>query len=125
MSMFDPREVDALARELMQIAGRGVVGVDREVRQTAREGMMLAKANARATARKHGKHYPRSITMDRLAVAKFEYGPDPALPQGDMSFEYGSRNQPPHLDLARSADQIEHRLPFRAQAAAEDAFRGW
>jgi hypothetical protein len=35
-----------------------------------------------------------------------EYGPDIARPQGGMSFEYGSRNQPPHLDLARSADLI-------------------
>jgi len=125
MSLFDTREVDELAREFVQIAGRGIRGVDHEVRATAREGMMLAKANARRTARKHGKHYPRAITMDRLAVAKFEYGPDAALPQGDMSFEFGSRNQPPHLDLAKSADVIDNRLPFRAQAAAEDAFRGW
>jgi hypothetical protein len=28
------------------------------------------------------------------------------MPQGGMSFEFGSRNQPPHLDLNRSADII-------------------
>ena len=34
------------------------------------------------------------------------YGPDSSLPQGGMSFEEGSRNQPPHNDLANSLDLI-------------------
>jgi hypothetical protein len=51
-------------------------------------------------------------------VIQGEYGPDIAHPQGGMSFEGGSRNQPPHNDLAKSADLIGpafqgevHRLP--------------
>jgi hypothetical protein len=27
------------------------------------------------------------------------------MPQGDMSFERGSRNQPPHHDIAQGADR--------------------
>lgn len=69
-----------------------------------RVGKGIARANAKRTAGKHGKHYPNSITSKMLADLVGEYGPDSAYPQGGMSFEYGSRNQPPHLDLARSAD---------------------
>lgn len=71
-----------------------------------REGRDQARTFARATARRHGKHYPRSITVDRTSPLSGEYGPDPSLKQGGMSFEGGSRNQPPHNDLARSADVI-------------------
>ena len=45
---------------------------------------------------------------------------DVAKPQGDMSFERGSRNQPPHLDLNRSADVIGPQLGQVADAMARE-----
>lgn len=87
----------------------------RVVKEGARVGGNVARDNARRTVGKHGKHYPSAITWDRSARAfvgfgggsiQAEYGPDPARRQGGMSFEFGSRNQPPHLDLAKSADLI-------------------
>ena len=66
------------------------------------------QANARKTARRHGKHYPRAITADQVPITDaiaWEIGPEARRRQGGMGpgFEYGSRNQPPHLDGARAA----------------------
>lgn len=84
------------------------------VRDGARAGNEIAKTSAKRTAGEHGKHYHRAFSSDvrrpffgfGAAVYSAEYGPDAAKRQGAMSFERGSRNQPPHLDLAKSADVI-------------------
>ncbi len=103
--------LDGLAKDMDRIAAtarKDMVGV---VRDGIRVGRDIARANAKKSAGRHGKHYPRSITSEMklygaLGLIAGEYGPDPALPQGGMSFESGSRNQKPHLDLARSADIV-------------------
>jgi hypothetical protein len=51
-----------------------------------------------------------------------EYGPDAAMPQGGMSFEFGSRNQKPHLDLAKSADVIGPALAQEVRGLADQWF---
>lgn len=67
------------------------------------------KSNATATAGSHGVHYPNAITSE-VRVSGFqvvaEVGPDSSRPQGGMGpgFEFGSRNQPPHLDGIRAID---------------------
>ena len=85
------------------------------VRESVSYGTKLARANAKRTAGKHGKWYPSSITADQrtgrgagfgVLLYSGEYGPDPARRQGGMSFENGSRNQPPHHDMAKSADVV-------------------
>lgn len=90
----------------------------KDMRDTVRDGIKVgntvAKDNARRSAGRHGKHYHRAFTAEMRSdfhgfgssVFSGEYGPDISKPQGGMSFERGSRNQPPHLDLARSADAI-------------------
>lgn len=106
--------IDDLADDLRKIpaqARKDMVGV---VKEGIRTGGMLARDNARQTSGTHGKHYPRSITWEMSGTVSFggvngiagEYGPDSAKPQGGMSFEGGSINQPPHNDLAKSADVI-------------------
>lgn len=70
------------------------------------------RENARATARRHGKHYPKSITASQTPIAdaiEWEVGPETRLRQGSMGrgFEYGSSNQPPHWDGARAAIGVE------------------
>lgn len=83
------------------------------------------KRLARDTAGAHGPHYPNAITDEVDAVGLSAIiGPESGLPQGGMSFEYGSRNQPPHLDGNRAADVELERFGRRAAAAAEDVFRG-
>lgn len=74
------------------------------VGEVARDGNKTAKRLAKRSAGRHGKHYPNAISVERHGALSYEYGPDAGMPQGGMSFEHGSRNQPPHLDLAKSAD---------------------
>lgn len=75
-----------------------------EVRDVARAGNRVGKSNARRSAGKHGKHYHKAFSAERRSALSWEWGPDSALPQGGMSFERGSRNQPPHHDIAKAAD---------------------
>jgi hypothetical protein len=99
-------QIDRLAEDQREIARTARSGMARIVRDNADFGRDLAKALARQSAGAHGKHYHRAITSEATGVLEAEYGPDSARPQGGMSFERGSRNQPPHNDLAQSADKI-------------------
>jgi hypothetical protein len=81
------------------------------VKEGIRVGNIVAKDFARESAGAHGKLYHRAFSAEMHRggaphVYSGEYGPNPALPQGGMSFEWGSRNQPPHQDLNKSADII-------------------
>lgn len=95
-----------LRRDCERITLKAPSELRKVVRDSLRDGERLARENARRTARSHGKHYPKSITSEMTGLLRGEYGPDSARPQGGMSFEYGSRNQKPHLDLNRSADEV-------------------
>jgi hypothetical protein len=82
------------------------------VKQHAQELLDQWQKNAKETARRHGKHYPKAITAEQMPVTNeilWEVGPERMRKQGGMGpgFEYGSRNQPPHLDGARAAIQQE------------------
>lgn len=120
-------DIDDLANDLAAIVRRAPRDMRAKVNEGARVGNSLAKEFA---SRQHSMnsrydvHYPRSFTWESRGVVSFggvngyaaEYGPDASRPQGGMSFEFGSRNQPPHLDLARSADII---APSFAQEVRE------
>lgn len=76
--------------------------------------------NATATSGEHGKHYPKSISSEtRLSLGILvETGPESGMPQGGMGpgFEFGSRNQPPHLDGLTAMGPAEERLEKAADA---------
>lgn len=95
-----------LAADLAKIAVEAKPAMAHAVQRNAYLGNGLAKGFAKKSAGKHGKHYPNAFSVERTGVLRWEYGPDSAMPQGGMSFEYGSRNQPPHMDLNKSADII-------------------
>lgn len=105
--------IDDLASDMAAIPPKARIEMRDTVRDGIRAGNTLARDNARRSAGAHGKHYPRAFTSEMHAglglfgnTISGEYGPDIARPQGGMSFEFGSRNQKPHLDLSRSADVI-------------------
>lgn len=107
-------DIDDLANDLASSARRGRAEMVKVVRSGIRTGNMVARDFAKQSSGAHGKHYPKAFSAEMhglrgafgVALISGEYGPDAAKPQGNMSFEGGSRNQRPHLDLARSADLI-------------------
>lgn len=93
------------------------------VEQHAKELRDQWQENARQTAGRHGRHYPSAITAEQLPLATeiaWEVGPERRRKQGNMSFEYGSRNQAPHLDGANAAIEQEPRF----LAAVDEIARG-
>lgn len=105
--------IDDLAKDLRQVAVRAPRDMRAVVREGAMVGNSVARDNARRTAGSHGKHYHKAFSWELSSYYGFgggsivgEYGPDASKPQGGMSFEGGSRNQPAHNDLAKSADLI-------------------
>lgn len=97
-------DIDDLANDLAAIPVEGARKFAKTVRKNAEQGNRLARSYAKESAGAHGKHYHRAFSAEAITPLSWEYGPDANKPQGGMSFERGSRNQPPHLDLARSAD---------------------
>lgn len=98
--------IGGLERDMRRIATTTKAKMAKVVRRNATQGNRLAKGIARRSAGAHGVHYPKAFTAEAITPLMWEYGPDASMLQGDMSFEYGSRNQPPHLDLEKSQDVI-------------------
>jgi hypothetical protein len=106
--------LDSLTDDMADVVKRAPRDMVKVVREGIRVGNQVAKDYAKQSAGAHGKHYHRAFSSEMHGVVGFggvfgysgEYGPDIAKPQGGMSFERGSRNQPPHNDLAKSADLI-------------------
>lgn len=81
------------------------------------------KGIASGTAGSHGKWYPASIDHEvRFTVGgnvEVEIGPNSAKKQGSMGrgFEFGSQNQPPHLDGVKAFEQNTENVVKAADAA--------
>lgn len=103
----DVSQIQRLSRDLY----RAGAGVQARVRAVVERGALNVKndwrANATATAGRHARLYPSSISYDVRhypggAIA--EIGPDKGRPQGPLGnlLEYGSSKNPPHMDGARA-----------------------
>lgn len=82
------------------------------------------RANAKATAGKHGKWYPSSIKAKPDGPLAVKVGPTPGMRQASMSFEFGSSNQPPHLDGQRALDATLPTLKAKVEALMVKALIG-
>lgn len=111
-----------LERDAKRIPVKAARGMAKAVRNNAKAGNRLAARNAKESAGSHGKHYHRAFTAEALSPLEWEYGPDASKPQGGMSFEYGSRNQAPHMDLNKSADVYGYQLRLDVMDLAKDLF---
>lgn len=128
----DHSGITNLASDLKQMTVRAPVELKKIVRKNTIEGNRLAKTYASQQHTMNSRydiHYPRSFTWEVASFYGFGggsivgiYGPDSGRPQGGMSFERGSRNQPPHLDLARSADVIAWTFGANVLHAADGLF---
>lgn len=117
--MIDASEVVAFASDLGEVGPRVAGAMFDVYRESAGDLRAEWRRNAKETAGEHGKLYPDSITFDMHVSSSIvaEIGPDPRLPQGGMSFEFGSRKQPAHLDGQRATDTEVPRLNRRVDAA--------
>ena len=113
--------VKHLAADLGRVPARAGVTIAAALAESAREGNSKAQEFARASSGKIGRHYPESFRATIAGLLAWEYGPDASMPQGGMSFEHGSRKQPPHLDLAKSADLIVPTFQRRVSEAINEA----
>ena len=121
--------VGDLAADLRHIATTCHDDMVDVVKDGIRVGNEVAKDYARESSGRVARKYPGtfSAAMNRgyrgkdVSVIEGEYGPR-AAGQGELAsvLEGGSRNNPPHNDLAKSADLIGpafqgevHRLPDR------------
>lgn len=111
MSIFDDGADDfRQAAAALTAVSAGAVPALRATMAVAGEAFAKQWAdNARETSGEHGKHYPNSITSNlalTFATVSVDVGPDRSKPQGGMGkgFEFGSKNQPPHLDGVRAMD---------------------
>ena len=111
-------EILALAADLSSV-GPKMVRPMRKVFDDMGQRVADEWANiARTTAGVHGKHYPASIDHDFVGLGiEVEVGPNKAKKQGSMGrgFEFGSVNQPPHLDGIKASEKV---APLFERAAA-------
>lgn len=128
--MADSFEIDG--SDLVRLAdefGQAAIEVDRAAyaatKEAAQDLLKKWQKNARKTARKHGKHYPRAITAEQMPAtgeAWWQVGPESHRKQGDMSFEFGSVNQPPHLDMSSVVPDVEAAMFEALDKAVRDLF---
>lgn len=115
-------------RELYQVATafqRNIPEAERGMTAVVTRGALNVKndwrANAAATAGRHGRLYPYSISYDVTPIpggAQAEIGPDKSRPQGALGnlLEYGSVHNRPHNDGGRAL--LAEAPRFAAQVAA-------
>ena len=95
------------------------------VRDTAREGNKIAKANAERTSGAHGVHFPKAFTASRLTLMSWQYGPEKERLQVNMNFEEGPGPQTtPHRQVAKSFDVIKPKFHQAADDLVDELFRG-
>lgn len=123
MSLFrgDASEIYRLAGDMAKVGPKAVPAL-RATMGAAGEAFAQAWSdNARETSGEHGKHYPNSIDSElvfNLGGVSVDVGPNASKPQGSMGrgFEFGSRNQPPHLDGLRALDGMQKRVESMVDA---------
>lgn len=115
-----------IAADFGRIAAEAVAAVTAAVEEGGNEVRDLWREGAERTAGKHGKHYPKSIESTMrpgLAAIVAEVAPAEGMEQAGMSFEFGSRNQPPHLDGQHARDAAEPSVVRRIDAAITGAIQ--
>lgn len=110
----DASEVYALSADLSQVGAKAVPALRGVMGDVGEAFAKEWAANARETSGEHGKHYPDSIDSELVfdvTGVSVEAGPNSAKKQGSMGrgFEFGSENQPPHLDGLRALDGMQAR----------------
>jgi hypothetical protein len=121
----DASDFYRLSADLAQVGAKSVPALRGVMLEAGNSFRDEWKANATATAGEHGVHYPDSIEADlafSVTSIAVDVGPNPGKPQGGMSFEFGSSNQPPHLDGLRALDAVAPRVERIVESAIGHLF---
>lgn len=123
----DASEVYRMAADLAQVGAKSVPVMRVVMAEVGTAFALEWASNARETSGVHGKHYPESITSELafgITGISVDVGPDNSKKQGRMGrgFEFGSRNQPPHLDGLRALDGIQGKAERIVEAAVGRLF---
>jgi hypothetical protein len=123
------RQLDGLAAVFRFNAGRAQVQAVAVVSRGALNVKNGWRANATATAGRHARLYPSSISYDMRphpTGASAEIGPDKGRPQGPLGnlLEFGSVNNPPHMDGARALAAEAPAFTLHVAAIAAQLGRG-
>ncbi|WP_327378010.1 hypothetical protein OG393_31035 [Streptomyces sp. NBC_01216] len=121
------RQLDALAGVLRGNAVRAQAQVQAVVERGALNVKNGWRGNAWASAGRHARLYPSSISYDMRphpGGAAAEIGPDKSRPQGPLGnlLEFGSSKNPPHNDGGRAL--AAEAAAFTAHVAAIAAQMG-
>lgn len=116
-------EIRRLAADLSAAGPKMVAPMRKVWGEFGERGAQEWAKNARATSGTHGKWYPDSIDSELTFSANLsvEIGPNSAKKQGSMGrgFEFGSVNQPPHLDGVKAMDKMTPLFEVAARAALD------
>lgn len=108
----DASEIYKLAADLSGVGAKSIPALRAGMAEAGKTVERAWRNNAIQTSGEHGKHYPDSIDSElvfNLSGVSVDIGPNAAKKQGSMGagFEFGSMNQPPHLDGARALSDNE------------------
>lgn len=124
MSFFrgDASEIYRLAGDMAAVSGKTIPALRGVMEQAGEAFANDWRDNAVETSGEHGKHYPHSIDSELVFDVRgvsVDVGPNASKPQGSMGrgFEFGSINQPPHLDGLRALDGMQMRTERMVDAA--------
>ena len=125
----DVRELVQLARALEVTSRAAGVEMAAIVSRGALNVKNVWRANARATAGRHARMYPSSVSYDVTPIpggATAEIGPDKSRLQGALGnlLEFGSVNNPPHNDGGRALLVEEPRFAEQVEQLADRALGG-
>jgi len=125
----DTRQLQALANVFRRNGLRAQVQARAVVQRGALNVKNGWKVNATATAGRHARLYPASISYDMLVHptgAAAEIGPDKGRPQGPLGnlLEFGSSKNPPHNDGGRALMAEQAAFVAHVAAIAAELGRG-
>jgi hypothetical protein len=103
--------------DLTRIGGRALRQMRSAIEEAGTDVRDEWRANATETAGAHGKHYPKAIMSKMTGPLEATIEPQEGMKQAGMSFEFGSRNQPPHNDGQRAIDHYAPLIARRIEAA--------
>lgn len=125
MTDIDASDLLKLVPALEEAEREGANRVYGEAKKAAYELRNLWREGAKESAGSHGKHYHRAITAEQIPASGevlWHVGPESHRPQGSMGrgFEFGSVNQPPHLDGDQAATKVEALFLAGVEKALKD-----